>query len=527
MASLALSEETTLPDDGFAGALAARIWRPDVGGPSVVAVRADGVFDVSARFSDHARPLRSNPRPPRRLRAARGPRIGALGRDPRSHAAGCASGGPAAPACSDRPAGDQGRRRHFRPVVAGARHRRTRSRQPGGRAKRARGDRGRPRRGAQQLSSPALPPRCGSRRRWSRPANGRNILKSASVRTPRSSPRASRCPRSAAATTPASTALRNGTIPSRRSPSRSLRAGASSARRSPTTSICAISKGARRFCSAKRRTRTRAARSGRSCDYSMRPFRSTTCARRSISLKVEGEDGFLLEGGSSMAKISRDPADLVAQTLGPSHAYPDGLVLLLGTMFAPVADRGAPGMGFTHKSRRHRHDRRGKTRPARQPDATLRGVRTMDVRDGRADAQSGAAGVDLIGRGGQCRLPNRDGDMNALHKNFIAGEWVEGAGVSRERQPVGHQRRRRRIRPGRRRPDRRRDRRPPAPPFPPGRARRRRSGTTFCCAPRPRSSRAARSSAACSPAKRARPCPRRSARSPGRARSSTSSPARR
>jgi len=67
-----------------------------------------------------------------------------------------------------------------------------------------------------------------------------------------------------------------------------------------------------------------------------------------ISLTVEGEDGFLLEGRSSMAEISRDPADLVAQTLGPSHAYPDGFVLLLGTMFAPVADRGEPGMGFTH-----------------------------------------------------------------------------------------------------------------------------------------------------------------------------------
>src|SRR5260370_26902337 len=46
-----------------------------------------------------------------------------------------------------------------------------------------------------------------------------------------------------------------------------------------------------------------------------------------VSLKVEGEDGFLLEGGSSMAKISRDPADLVAQTFGPNHAYPDGLIL--------------------------------------------------------------------------------------------------------------------------------------------------------------------------------------------------------
>ena len=69
-----------------------------------------------------------------------------------------------------------------------------------------------------------------------------------------------------------------------------------------------------------------------------------------VSLRVEGEDGFVLEGQSSMAKISRDPAHLVAQTIGPSHAYPDGFVLLLGTMFAPVADRGEAGMGFTHRS---------------------------------------------------------------------------------------------------------------------------------------------------------------------------------
>jgi fumarylacetoacetate (FAA) hydrolase family protein len=50
-----------------------------------------------------------------------------------------------------------------------------------------------------------------------------------------------------------------------------------------------------------------------------------------------------------MTEINRDPVDLVAQTIGPSHAYPDGLVLLLGTMFAPVVDRSEPGMGFTHR----------------------------------------------------------------------------------------------------------------------------------------------------------------------------------
>lgn len=69
-----------------------------------------------------------------------------------------------------------------------------------------------------------------------------------------------------------------------------------------------------------------------------------------VSLTVEGEDGFRLEGASSMAKISRDPADLAAQMVNAHHRFPDGAVLYCGTMFAPIADRDAPGRGFTHKS---------------------------------------------------------------------------------------------------------------------------------------------------------------------------------
>jgi fumarylacetoacetate (FAA) hydrolase family protein len=68
-----------------------------------------------------------------------------------------------------------------------------------------------------------------------------------------------------------------------------------------------------------------------------------------VSLEVDGPDNFRLEGSSSIAKISRDPADLVVQMIGPHHQYPDGTVLFLGTMFAPVEDRDAPGKGFTHK----------------------------------------------------------------------------------------------------------------------------------------------------------------------------------
>ena len=68
-----------------------------------------------------------------------------------------------------------------------------------------------------------------------------------------------------------------------------------------------------------------------------------------VTLTVEGEDGFTLEGSSSIAKISRDPADLAAQMIGPHHQYPDGAALYLGTMFAPIKDRDTPGGGFTHK----------------------------------------------------------------------------------------------------------------------------------------------------------------------------------
>ncbi|MFC7737321.1 fumarylacetoacetate hydrolase family protein [Roseomonas sp. GCM10028921] len=70
--------------------------------------------------------------------------------------------------------------------------------------------------------------------------------------------------------------------------------------------------------------------------------------RAVISLRVEGRDGFRLDGESSLAEISRDPADLVSQAINAHHAYPDGLVLFLGTMFAPVRDRHQLGQGFTH-----------------------------------------------------------------------------------------------------------------------------------------------------------------------------------
>ena len=69
-----------------------------------------------------------------------------------------------------------------------------------------------------------------------------------------------------------------------------------------------------------------------------------------LRLEITGEDGFELEGESLMREISRDPTDLVAQTIGANHQYPDGFMLFLGTMFAPTKDRGVKGEGFTHKT---------------------------------------------------------------------------------------------------------------------------------------------------------------------------------
>jgi fumarylacetoacetate (FAA) hydrolase family protein len=70
--------------------------------------------------------------------------------------------------------------------------------------------------------------------------------------------------------------------------------------------------------------------------------------RCDLAMKVTGPEGFVMQGASSLAKISRDPLDLVSQAIGANHQYPDGFMLFLGTMFAPTQDRHGPGQGFTH-----------------------------------------------------------------------------------------------------------------------------------------------------------------------------------
>jgi fumarylacetoacetate (FAA) hydrolase family protein len=78
-------------------------------------------------------------------------------------------------------------------------------------------------------------------------------------------------------------------------------------------------------------------------------FTIDTVRAADVALKVEGDDGFTLAGVSALSKISRDPLEIVRHAMNENHQYPDGLALFLGTMFAPIQDRDAPGEGFTHK----------------------------------------------------------------------------------------------------------------------------------------------------------------------------------
>jgi fumarylacetoacetate (FAA) hydrolase family protein len=90
-------------------------------------------------------------------------------------------------------------------------------------------------------------------------------------------------------------------------------------------------------------------------------FTIDTVRALEVRMRIDGvDDGFELAGASFMREISRDPLDLVAQTCGPHHQYPDGFMLFLGTMFSPIKDRDAKGGGFTH----HEGDRVAVSTPA-------------------------------------------------------------------------------------------------------------------------------------------------------------------
>lgn len=84
-------------------------------------------------------------------------------------------------------------------------------------------------------------------------------------------------------------------------------------------------------------------------DFGIQDVRQCDLSLRVLGPEPEaGAQRYELKGTSTMKKISRDPIELVRQTIGDYHQYPDGFVLFMGTMFAPTEDRLGPGQGFTH-----------------------------------------------------------------------------------------------------------------------------------------------------------------------------------
>ena len=344
---LRLSEAQSLPDDGFAGALAARVWRPDQDGPSVVALRPDGVVDITSTFAT-MRDLCEAPDPAQALRAASGVPLGALeallantppdARDasrpwllaPIDLQAIKAAGVTFAVSMLERVIEERAR---GNPAAAGA-IRDEVNRLVGG-------DLARLKPGSSQAND--LKQVLLAHGAWSQYLEvglgpDAEIFSKAQ-------------PLSAVGT-----GVDAGIHPSSRwnNPE-------------PEVVIVVASSGTivgatlgndvnlRDLEGRSALLLGKAKDNNASCALGpfLRFFDSTftldDVRRMTVRLTVEGSDHFRLEGASSIEQISRDPMDLVEQMMGPHHQYPDGAVLFLGTMFAPIEDRDAPGEGFTHK----------------------------------------------------------------------------------------------------------------------------------------------------------------------------------
>jgi len=341
-----LSATETLPADGCAGALAGRLWRPEFAGPSVVAIRADGVFDITAAFPT-MRDLCETGDPAASLRAAAGDYVGALadilantppdGRDPAKPwliapidlQAVKAAGVTFAISMIERMIEERARgnpqaaeaiRGDILSIVGDD----LQTLQPGSEA------------------AAALKAALIARDMWSQYLEV-GIGPDAEIFS-KAQPMACVGTGMDAGLHPLSTW--NNPEPE------IVLAVASDGRIVGATLGNDVNlrdiEGRSALLLSKAKDNNASCAVGPLLRFFDASFDLDAVRRMTVTLSVIGPDGFRLDGESHMDRISRDPLDLVAQMIGPHHQYPDGAVLFLGTLFAPTKDRDAPGQGFTH-----------------------------------------------------------------------------------------------------------------------------------------------------------------------------------
>ena len=342
-----LTEASTLPKDGAAGALAGRIWRPDVQGPSVVAVRADGVHDIS-RHATTMRDLCEAADPAKVVRDAKGERIGALadilantpeaGRDetkpwllaPVDLQAIKAAGVTFARSMVERVIEEQAKGAPEKAEAVRAQV----QKQLGGDLRKLKP--GSPQ--ALELKKTLIA--AGA---WSQYLEV-GIGEDAEIFT-KAQPMSAVGHGMEAGLHPRSTW---------NNPEPEVVLVVSSTGKIVGATLgndvnLRDFEGRSALLLSKAKDNNASASVGPFIRFFDGTFSLDTVRRMDVHLEVEGPDGFRLTGKSSMSEIARDPADLVGELIGKTHQYADGAVLYLGTMFAPTEDRGAPGMGFTHK----------------------------------------------------------------------------------------------------------------------------------------------------------------------------------
>jgi fumarylacetoacetate (FAA) hydrolase family protein len=342
-----LDPASTLPVDGTAGALAGRIHRPDVGGPSVVAIRADGVYDISAAFPT-MRDLCETPDPAAALRAAKGERVGDLaalladtppdGRDPAKpwllapvdlqsvKAAGVTFAvSMLERVIEERARGDAAAAAAIREEILAKVGDDLSKLKPGGPE-------------AMRLKEMLV-----AQGAWSQYLEV-GIGPDAEIFT--------KAPVMAAVGTGADAGLHPISTWNNPEPEVVL-VVASDGRIVGGTLGNDVNlrdvEGRSALLLGKAKDNNASATLGPFIRFFDATFSLDDLRVSELKLTVEGDDGFRLEGSSTLTKISRDLADLAGQMLNRNHQYPDGAVLYTGTLFAPIEDRDAPGKGFTHK----------------------------------------------------------------------------------------------------------------------------------------------------------------------------------